>query len=120
LPHAHGGQDFLCLLTCFVDVEFIDVAQGYAVLPVADRILNDEDLPSAEASAHAKAGQVVIEDDDFRFRGHRRNGADSVRGELHEPNAILAKRAQRLANPAHGQSLTVRDDPMHDESLHGP
>jgi hypothetical protein len=57
LPHAHGGQDFSGLLTCFVDFEFIDVAQRDAALPVADRILDDEDLPSAQASPHAKTGK---------------------------------------------------------------
>jgi hypothetical protein len=67
-------------------------------LLIADRILNDEDLRSAEAGAHTKAGYVVIKDDDFGFWWYRRNCADGVEGEFHEPNAVLARRTRPGGN----------------------
>src|ERR1700733_6280178 len=112
LTHPHHGQNFPGLLPSGVDLQHLDLAERHAALLIADRILHDEDLRSGQPGAHTKAGYVVVEDDDFGFRWHRRNGADDIEGELHEPNAVLAR--SRVAIPGcRRQSCTFRTDPMH-------
>jgi hypothetical protein len=93
------SQKLLCVLPNLIDVPQFDFSKRNASLLVSYRILNDEDLRSACASAHTKTRNVIVEDNDFGLWWNRCQRTDTFGRELHCHRSL--QQGSRHASTAH-------------------